>query len=105
VRRLPIRVVLALALLVTVLLGGVASHYASDDPDGLSRVAEDHGIAATERDHAAGDAPLAGYDTGGVDDPRLSRGLAGLAGVAVVLVLGTGLSYVVRRRPSAAERT
>ena len=34
----------------------------------------------------------------GVGDDRLSTGLAGVLGVGVVLLLGTGLTYVVRRR-------
>ena len=102
-RRLPLRVVAAGLLLVALLLGGVVSFYASGDPDGLSRVAEDQGMTAVEQDHAAKDSPLADYSVRGVGDDRLSTGLAGVLGVGVVLLLGTGLTYAVRRRP-APER-
>ena len=101
-RRLPPRVLGAVALLVALLLAGVVSYYASASPDGLSRVAEDQGIAEAERDHASKDSPLAGYEVSGVSDGRLSKGVAGVVGVGVVLLLGSGLTYVVRR-PSRAS--
>jgi cobalt/nickel transport protein len=90
-------------LLVTLLLAGVVSHYASDSPDGLNRVAQDQGFSATERQHAADDSPLAGYDSSGIDDPRLSGGVAGVAGVVVVLLLAGGVAYAVRRRSRADD--
>jgi hypothetical protein len=100
-RHLPLRVLAGLALVVVLLLGGVVSYYASSSPDGLGRVAQDHGITRAEEDHVAEDSPLAGYTVRGVGDDRLSRGLAGVVGVGVVLLLGTGLTRVVRRRADA----
>ena len=100
-RRLPLRVLAGLALAVVLLLGGVASYYASGAPDGLNRVAEDQGITRAERQHAPDDSPLAGYTVRGVGDDRLSRGIAGVVGIGVVLLLGTGLTRVVRRRADA----
>jgi cobalt/nickel transport protein len=104
VRRLPLRVLAAIALLVALLLAGVVSTVASSEPDGLSRVAEDQGISRTEKDHAAEDSPLSGYAVRGVGDDRVSTGLAGVLGVGVVLLLGTGLAYVVRRREPSDDR-
>jgi hypothetical protein len=100
-KRLPTRVLAGFALAVVLLLGGVASYYASSSPDGLSRVAEDQGISKAQRPHATEDSPLAGYGVRGVGDARLSRGLSGVVGVGVVLLLGTGLTLVVRRRADA----
>jgi cobalt/nickel transport protein len=80
----------------------VVSHYASSSPDGLNRVAQDKGFAATQREHAAGDGPFAGYHTRGVDDGRLSGGLAGVVGCVVVLTLVGGLTLLVRRRRTGA---
>ncbi len=97
-RGLPVRVLAGIALLVALLLGGVVSYYASGAPDGLSRVAEDQGISRTERPHHSEDSPLAGYAVRGIGDDRLARGLAGVVGVGVVLLLGTALTRVVRRR-------
>jgi hypothetical protein len=96
-------------LLVALVLAGVLSFYASSDPDGLNRVALDKGFADTETDHGTADAPLAGYAASGVDDERLSGGLAGVVGVVVVLALTAGLAQVVRRRrtedPSSTAST
>ena len=104
-RRLPLRVLAVLALAVALMLGGVVSFYASSAPDGLSRVAEDQGIADAEEDHAAEGSPLAGYETSGVGDARVSKGVAGVLGVGIVLLLGTGLAYAVRRRPEQSGQS
>lgn len=91
-----------IGLVVTVLLAGVVSFYASGSPDGLERVAEDRGFMHTAEDSPVAGSPLADYGTRGIGDERLSGGLAGVAGVAIVLALGTGLAYAVRRRRAAA---
>ena len=92
------RKLLVVGLLVTVILAGVVSYYASGSPDGLNRVAADHGIAKAEKEPATANSPLAGYSTRGVDDPRLSGGLAGVLGVGLVLVLAGGITFTLRRR-------
>lgn len=86
------------ALLLCLVLAAGASYYASSRPDGLNKVAADHGLAEQERRSAAADSPLAGYSTESVDSDRLSGGLAGALGVGAVLVLAGGLAFVVRRR-------
>ncbi len=92
---------LAAGLLVALLLAGVVSNFASSSPDGLNRVAEDKGFAQAEETHPTGDGPLAGYESTGVSDPRVSGGVAGVSGVVVVLVLAGGLALVLRRRRAA----
>jgi len=83
---------------VALVLAGVVSFYASSSPDGLTKVSEDKGFADTRTHHGAAHSPLAGYSATDVDDERLSGGLAGVVGVVVVLVLSTGVVYLVRRR-------
>ncbi|HEX5917983.1 MAG TPA: PDGLE domain-containing protein [Nocardioides sp.] len=96
----------AVALVVSLLLAGVASYYASSHPDGLEYVAEQTGFIDAAEDSATADSPLADYQTSGVDDARISSGLAGVIGVVVMLVLSTGLFWLVRRRePHDASRT
>lgn len=90
-------------LAVVLLLAGVLSGYASAAPDGLERVAEQMGFADTARGSATADGPLAGYRTRGIDDARLSGGLAGVVGALAVLVLAGGLAFVVRRRGDAGR--
>ena len=88
----------AVALVVSLLVAGVASYYASSHPDGLEYVAEQTGFLDSAEDSATADSPLADYQTSGIDDARLSGGVAGVVGVLVMLVLSTGLFWVIRRR-------
>ncbi|MBF4160105.1 PDGLE domain-containing protein [Nocardioides sp. CBS4Y-1] len=90
-------------LLVSLVLAGVVSFYAASTPDGLTKVSEDQGFARTETTHESDGSPLAGYQTDGVANGRLSGGLAGVAGVLVVLALGSGVMLLVRRRPHGGE--
>jgi cobalt/nickel transport protein len=85
-------------LVVTLLVAGFGSYYASSHPDGLEYVAEQTGFLDTADEPKTADSPFADYGTAGVDDARLGGGLAGVAGVLVVLVLMTGVAYSVRRR-------
>jgi cobalt/nickel transport system permease protein/cobalt/nickel transport protein len=86
------------ALLVALLLAGFGSYYASTHPDGLERVAEKTGFIDSADDAKTADSPFADYQTKGVDDERLGSGIAGVAGVVVVLALMSGLAFAIRRR-------
>lgn len=91
-------VVLAMVLLSLVLVGGV-SYYASGHPDGLEYVAEQVGFLDTaSANEVQASSPLADYETRGVDSARLSGGLAGLLGVAATGALAFGLFWLVRLR-------
>lgn len=85
-------------LLVSLVIAGVGSFYASSHPDGLEFVAERTGFLDTAEDSPTAASPLADYQTRGVDDARLSGGLAGVVGAAVTLLLAGGLFHVLRRR-------
>ena len=87
----------AAAVAIAVTLAFFVSPQASSQPDGLNKVAIDKGFADTERSHALGDGPTAGYAVRGIDNERLSTGLAGLIGVTVTFAVGAGLFLVVRR--------
>jgi len=89
-------------ILLALLVAGIGSYYASSSPDGLEATAAETGFAHTARDSATADSPLADYAVAGVDDGRLSGGLAGIIGVAVTLVAAGGLTLLVRRRRSGA---
>jgi PDGLE domain len=93
------RLFFAAFALAALLLAGVVSSFASSSPDGLERVAQQHGMAADERQHAMGDSPLAGYGIAAIDNGLLSGGLAGVVGVGVVLALTAAVAFAVRRRP------
>jgi cobalt/nickel transport system permease protein len=83
---------------VALVLAGVVSFYASGDPDGLEKVAGDKGFNAGEEEHGLAGSPLADYGVQGVENERLSVGLAGIVGVGVTVVIGGAVFYLVRRR-------
>jgi cobalt/nickel transport protein len=85
-------------LLGALLLAGVGSYYASAHPDGLNYVAEQTGFIDKEKESATADGPFAGYSTQGIDNPRLSGGVAGLVGSLTTLLVGGGLFWVLRGR-------
>ena len=97
------RRLVVLGLLVSALVAGVLSFYASGHPDGLTHVAQSLGFSGTARSSAASGSPLAGYAVSGVHDARLSGGLAGLLGIAVVGLVMTGLVLLLRRRAPRSE--
>jgi cobalt/nickel transport protein len=88
----------AIGLLVALLVAGVGSYYASSHPDGLEFVAGKAGFLDSADEPRTADSPFAGYGTEGVDDERLGGGLAGVAGVLLVLVLTGGIVRALRRR-------
>lgn len=95
------RALVVAGIVVALLIAGVASFYASSDPDGLAKVSEDKGFSNTEKQHDAADGPFAGYETKGVDDARLSGGAAGVVGSLVVLAVAGGVVLLIRRRRPA----
>ncbi|MER8095975.1 energy-coupling factor ABC transporter permease [Streptomyces goshikiensis] len=92
------RKVWATGLVTALVLAGFVSFYASASPDGLEKVAADKGIDQKVEEHAAAGSPLADYSVKDVSDARLSGGLAGVIGVGVTVVVGTGIFWTVRRR-------
>lgn len=83
---------------VTLLVAGVVSFYASSHPDGLEYVAEQTGFLDSADEHAAAEGPMADYAVKGVDSERAAGGLAGVIGVLVTLVITGGIAWAVRRR-------
>lgn len=101
--RLSRRTFFVAFLVAALLVAGVASFYASSHPDGLEYVAEKTGFLDTAKDSPAAESPMADYTATGVDDERLSGGIAGVAGSLVVLALAGGLFRVLRRREPGTD--
>ena len=96
----------AAMLVAALLIAGVGSFYASSHPDGLEYVADKTGFGDSADDPKTSESPFADYGTAGVDDARLSGGLAGVAGVLLVLLVMSGVAFAVRRRgrePATAD--
>ena len=99
--RVSTRRLVVVGVLVCLFLAGVVSYYASSHPDGLESVAGEKGFLGSASPHAGDGSPFAGYATRGIDDARLSGGVAGVVGGVLVLVLAGGLFLAVRRRDHA----
>lgn len=99
----PRRTFIVGGLVVALLLALVVSGFASGSPDGLERVAEDHGFIETATDHAFSDGPIADYTIRGIGSERLSTGLAGVLGVLITFAVGVGVAALVRRRDRSGQ--
>jgi hypothetical protein len=105
VRSSNLRIFLLGGLLVAIGLALLVSGFASSAPDGLNKVAEDHGLAATARSHLFENGPLAGYAVKGVGNDRLSKGISGLIGVLVTFGIGLALFALLRVLRSRDQRS
>jgi cobalt/nickel transport system permease protein len=99
-RPVKTRAFLLSGLAVALVLAVVVSQFAASAPDGLQKVAEDSGFAASAQGHAMGGSMFAHYATAGVANPTLSLAIAGAAGVVITLAVGAGILYAVRERRS-----
>jgi cobalt/nickel transport system permease protein len=85
------------AVLVTLVVAAVVSQFATPDPDGLERVAEDTGFIEAAEDHAFASSIFADYATTGISNDQVSLAVAGIAGSLLTLAVGGGLVLAVRR--------
>lgn len=97
------RMFLLIGLGVALVIAGIISFYASSSPDGLEYTAGEEGFLDSARDSAVAGSPLADYGISGVENARLSVGLAGIIGVLVVLALATVLMMVLRNRSNRQD--
>lgn len=96
--------IIGVGLAISLFAAGVVSYYASSSPDGLEKVAEDHGFLSSATDSANAALPTADYGIAGVSNERLSVGLSGVLGVIVMVILGFGLFLWLGRGKKAQSR-
>ncbi|WP_372631854.1 PDGLE domain-containing protein [Cohnella sp.] len=85
--------------IVTLLAAGIVSYFASPHPDGLERVAEDHGFLE-KASEPSWRAWIPDYEVPGISSPMLKVGLAGVIGAAILF----GVLYAISRPLSAKQR-
>lgn len=91
------RVIVA-GVIISAILAGVISLFASNSPDGLERVAIDSGFADTAKEHATSGSPFANYGLSFLGDSRLGGSLAGVIGILVTALVAWGLFAWLRRK-------
>lgn len=103
--RSPIGIFAVLALAIAVGLATAVSPFASSNPDGLEKAAEDKGFLDAGKLHAIqDDSPIPDYAFPGVENERVATGLAGFVGTLGVFAIGYGIAYLSRRpRPPWAR--
>jgi hypothetical protein len=84
-------------LVLSLVLAGGLSYYASSQPDGFEKSAGEIGFLDTAEESPLAGSPLAEYGVAGVENERLSGGLAGLIGVASTAAISFGIFYALRR--------
>ena len=84
-------------LAVSLVIAGGISYYASSQPDGFEKSAGEIGFLDTAEDSPLAGSPLAEYGVVGVENDRLSGGLAGVIGVASTAAISFGIFYGLRR--------
>ena len=90
-------------VVICLVVAGLLSLVASGHPDGLEFVADQTGFLGAAEDSATAGSLFADYQTRGVEDARLSGALAGVAGVAVMLLVSGVLFGALRRRRAPAS--
>ena len=102
-RKLPTGVFVAIALALAVGLATAVSPFASPNPDGLEKVAEQKAFLDQGKLHSLQqDSPIPDYAFPGIENERVATGVAGFVGTLGVFAIGWGIASLARRRPDPA---
>jgi cobalt/nickel transport system permease protein len=106
VKRISTVAFIVIGIVAAVALVLFVAPNANPNPDGLEKVAAEHGIDAGVQDHALADGPFADYGASGVENRYVGTWVAGLLGVVVTFAVGTGLVLLARRaRVNGGQRS
>ncbi|MFZ5648915.1 MAG: PDGLE domain-containing protein [Bacillota bacterium] len=86
--------VLLLALIVAAFL----SPFASSSPDGLERVAEDHGFLEKGEGDPVIESPIPDYVFPGIENESVATAAAGVAGTLITFGIMYGLAKSIRKK-------
>ncbi len=86
---------LGVALLLALLL----SPFASSSPDGLEKVAGQKGFAEKGGGSLWDHAPFKDYLLPGIENRKLSTGIAGVIGTLAIFFIAIGLGKLIRKPP------
>jgi len=105
--RKSLYIFIAAGLALAVALALFVAPWASSEPDGLEKVAEDKGFieAAEETEPAWEGSPIPDYAMPGLDEsrPALATAMAGLAGTVGIFLIAWGLALLLKKRGDKEE--
>ncbi|MEM3420709.1 MAG: PDGLE domain-containing protein [Candidatus Hadarchaeum sp.] len=84
-------------VIIALFMASVLSLFASTEPDGLERVAEDHGFAEKAEGQEVIRAPIPDYVIPGIGDEKVAASLAGLIGVLIILGITFSWAKLLKR--------
>ncbi len=98
-------IVVGAGAIIAVLLAVFVAPWASSQPDGLERIAEDKGFLeiAEETEPTWSHSPIPDYEFPRVENSRVATGIAGLAGVMITLVVTVLLALMLKKRKAKNE--
>jgi len=82
-------------LVFCLVIAGFFSLFASPLPDGLEKVAKDHGFLEAGEGHELTGSPMPGYIVPGIENEALAGSLAGIIGVVLIFGLVFCVSKVL----------
>ena len=86
---------------VALLLALFLSPFASSSPDGLEKVAERKGFAEGGEGRSLWEhAPFKDYILPGIENEKLSTGIAGVIGTLAIFFIAIGLGKLIRKSPN-----
>jgi cobalt/nickel transport protein len=85
---------LIMAVIVAIFLSPLASSW----PDGLEKVAHDHGFIAKSEQGSILKSPIPDYAFPGIKNEKMATAISGLLGTFVIFGIGCGLALLLKRR-------
>ena len=83
---------------IAIFMACVLSLFASPEPDGLERVAEDQGFLGKAEGQEVIHAPMPDYVMPGIENEQLAAVLAGLVGVLIILGVTLGWTKILKNK-------
>lgn len=94
-----------LALVVSIAVAAFISPFASPDPDGLERVAEDKGFLHRSEGKELVKSPMPDYVMPGIENETVAGSLGGIAGTIITFgaMYGLGKLYIRKSRQAGGQ--
>jgi len=93
-----IRKEILIGLIIALILAFFLSPLASSLPDGLEKVAHDHGFIAQGETSSILKSPIPDYSFPGIKNEKMATAISGLLGTLVIFGIGCGLALLLKRR-------